>query len=243
VDAAAARRRIMALPGVASARVAVEWPDTVRIRVTEERALARVVLADGAFDVAWGGRVVRRATGDGAGLPTLSTTAVGSSALRVGRTVPELLGDALVVFEQMPTSLRASMAQATLAADGSLSFSLAGIGGTVRFGPPEEVPAKLLAAASMLDGQVVTACLDVLDLREPTRPTISRRAGCTLAPPTIGTVTTTVPRSATTTVPRSAKGTAATTGRSTSPSKAATSTSTPKATPKALTTTTVARGR
>lgn len=203
VDAAAARRRVMALPGIASARVAVMWPNRVRIGVTEEQILVRVVVADGTYEVARGGRVMDRG-GAGGGTPTLRTDALGVATLGPGRPLPQVLADAVIVFEQMPDPLRAKLVEASILADGSLEFTLPGNGGTVRFGPPEDVPAKLLAAATMLGGQVVTDCLRVLDLREPTRPTISRTPGCALAPPTVGPTTTSVPKGSarvTTTVP------------------------------------------
>ena len=208
LDAAGARRRVMAVPGIASARVTVEWPDTVRIRVTEDRRLVRVMVGESAVEIARGGRVLGPVTpADGEDLPALPVLRADSvvlDSLRPGRPVPSELSDAMVVFEQMPTSVAPRLAAATLAADGSLEFALPDDGGTVRFGTPDEIPAKLLAAATMLGGGVVTDCLDVLDIREPTRPTMSRKQGCQLAPPTVGATTTTVPKGskkATTTVP------------------------------------------
>ena len=107
--------------------------------------------------------------------------------------VPPAVRDALVVLEQVPASLAEELTRATMTADGSLTFALDD-GGAVRFGPPEEVPAKLLATATALGGRIDRACLDVLDVLEPTRPTISRRDGCVVAPPTVGAPTTTTPR-------------------------------------------------
>jgi hypothetical protein len=66
-------------------------------------------------------------------------------------------------------------------------------GGTVQFGPPEDVPAKLLSMATMLGGRVERKCLEVLDVREPGRPTITRTPGCALGPPTVGSAPSAAP--------------------------------------------------
>jgi hypothetical protein len=107
-----------------------------------------------------------------------------------GDRVDGPLRDALVVLEQVPPGLLDEFRSATMAVDGSLRFARPD-GGMIEFGPAEDVPAKLLAASTMLRGTVDRDCLAVLDLREPTRPTISRERGCELGPPTVTTSTTT----------------------------------------------------
>jgi cell division protein FtsQ len=216
LDAAAVRRRIDAVPGVASARVTLDWPSTVRIAVTPEAPLARIRVGSTDVVVARGGRVLGSGAvaGDVGALPVIAAAGLDGGALRPGHRVPRVLADALVVFEQMPDGLRGTLGTAALDAAGDLTFTLpaagrssggsngvsaARSGGTVRFGPPEDVPAKLLAAASMLGGQVELACLDELDLREPPRATISRVAGCAVPAPTVATTSTTVPASTRTT--------------------------------------------
>lgn len=210
LDLALIRERLMATPGIASARVEITWPDTVRIAVTEEQDFVVVATPAGSVVVARGGRVLATAdtTGDttGGGLPVLTVEGGPAVDLRPGSAVPPAVRDALVVLEQVPASIAEELTRATMTADGSLTFALDD-GGSVHFGPPEEVPAKLLATATALGGRIDRACLDVLDVLEPTRPTISRRNGCVVAPPTVGAPTTTTPRggaSTSTTGPRTA---------------------------------------
>ena len=216
VDLAAARRAVMALPGVASARVERDWPGTIRISVTDEVALAVVVADERRTVVARGGRVLGPAAGedveDGVaadGLPEVRVEDPSLVAgLEPGASVPEPLAATLVVVEQLPRQLSSRLGAVEVSDGGSLRFVLADEAGVVEFGRPEEVPAKLLSAASVLAGARLE-CLDVLDVREPGRPTISRRDGCDVGPPTVG-ASTTVP---TTTTP--SKRTAGTSGTAT----------------------------
>ncbi|UDY35979.1 cell division protein FtsQ/DivIB [Dermatobacter hominis] len=222
VDLGAARRAVMALPGVASARVARDWPGTVRISVTDEVALAVLVVDDRRTVIGRGGRVLGPAAGDdgdgggatgaadgaagepveGAGLPQVAVedTSIGAR-LATGDQVPEELDGLVVVLEQLPEQVRFRLGTVELARDGAVTFVLADDAGRVILGRPEEVPAKLLTAASLLAGARLD-CLDVLDVREPGRPTISRRAGCDPGAPTVG-ASTTVP---TTTTPKGTGG-------------------------------------
>ena len=66
LDRARIRERLVATPGIASARVDITWPDTVRIAVTEEQDFVVVSTSAGSVVVARGGRVLATAdaTGD-----------------------------------------------------------------------------------------------------------------------------------------------------------------------------------
>jgi len=198
VDLADARRSIMALPSVASARVEREWPGTIRVVARAETPLAVLAGEDRRVLVGRGGRVLAElaeddpATGD---LPTVTVEDPSAvSALEVGATLPEPLSPVVVVLEQLPEPLRSRSAGVTLDAGGDLSIALRadpavdGSDGTVELGPPDELPSKLLAAASIVAGAQME-CLDVLDVREPSRPTISRERGCDPGPPTVGATT------------------------------------------------------
>lgn len=248
VDASEVRRRLMALPWVASARVQLDWPRVVRVAVTEEVPLAVLVPSAGAADevtaagdaedggstpedagaegaaddaddagpaegggaadgsgaegtsderdvvggvvVAAGGRVLGRVGQDGPGaaavrgLPTVAVAGWSpGDAPSAGQRLRGAVAEILVVVEQTPAPLRPELVRARLDGAGSLSFDLPD-GGTVRFGPPEDVPAKLLSLHTVLGGRIERRCLDVVDVREPLRPTVSRRAGCSVPPPT-----------------------------------------------------------
>lgn len=191
VDASDARRRLMALPWVASARVHVDWPRQVRIRVVEEVPVAVLRAADGpARVVAAGGRVIGSVGDRGLdqdaldGMPRVrvqSSRSLGST--EPGDVLPEDLVRVVVVVEQLPAGLRDQLVDARLDRAGRITFELPE-GGSVLFGPAEDVPAKLLSVSTVLGGRVELACLDVLDVREPLRPTISRVDGCDVPPPT-----------------------------------------------------------
>lgn len=216
VDLAAARDAVMALPDVASARVEREWPGTVRISVTDERPIAVVGTDERRVLVGRGGRVLGEAPAlddpSVAGLP-LVTPADSAlvDAVEPGAEAPAAVVATVVVLEQMIDPLRGALGGIDLAEDGSLTLLLRddpaveGTGGRIELGVPEEVPAKLLAAASMLAGARMD-CLDVLDVREPSRPTISRVPDCDAGEPTVGA--TTVP---TTTAPKKKPATTSTT--------------------------------
>lgn len=231
VDPARARRSVMALPSVSSARVEREWPGTVRVVVRAETPLAVFAGEDRRVVVGRGGRVLSEVGADDPAVEALPTVTVADPsavpALEVGSALPESLSPVAVMLEQMPEPLRSRIGGVTVADDGGLSISLRGdpavegSAGTVQLGPPDELPSKLLAAASMVAGARLD-CLDVLDVREPTRPTISRDRGCDPGPPTVGDTTaptTTAPaRSGRTTSSGSARG--ATTPKTTAPSSA-----------------------
>jgi hypothetical protein len=198
VDAAEVRRRLMDLPWVASARVRVDWPRSVQVRVREEPPVAVLAPAEGAggddrsLVVGRGGRVVARVGDAGFGSEDLrGVTRVGvaawfpAGAPEPGQVLADPLRDVVVVVEQTPVELRRELSRARTDRAGNLSFELPD-GGTVRFGPVEEVPAKLLSVRTVLGGRVERRCLDVVDVREPLRPTVSRRDGCSLPPPTTG---------------------------------------------------------
>lgn len=203
VDVAAARAAVMEVPGVASARVELDWPGTVRISVTDEAPLAVIGVGDRRVVVARGGRVIEASPeGDQPALPLVTPDDAGLlDGLAPGDQVPDALAPVVVVLEQVTEPLRSRLGGVDVGHDGTLTLLLApgdgddDGGGTVAFGRPEDVPAKLLAVASMLAAANVE-CLDVLDVSEPLRPTISRRDGCDPGPPTVGT-TTTVPATTT----------------------------------------------
>lgn len=178
VDLAAARRSLRAVPTVASVSVQRKWPDTVQITVVEEEPLVRVSTGDGDAVVSRTGRVLPADVAVPEVLPVLE---VPPTELEVGGRVPDDVRSALVVFLRLPESLTTTLAAATLD-DAGLVFRLPD-DASIRFGPVEDVPAKLVAVQSFVE-QVTMQCLDVLDVRQPELPTASRIDGCAVPPPT-----------------------------------------------------------
>jgi cell division protein FtsQ len=180
VDLRGARAALVGSPMIAGATVTREWPDTVRIVVVEERPLAAVSSAGREVAVADTGRVLPDDV-DRGGLVVLEVAS--GVELRAGRDVPDQVGDALLVLERLPEAVRTQLDVARLSDAGELELVLDD-GAIVRFGLVEDVPAKLAATQGVLE-QVVRECMDVVDVREPSRATVSRVEGCATPAPTL----------------------------------------------------------
>ncbi|MHB1139240.1 MAG: cell division protein FtsQ/DivIB [Microthrixaceae bacterium] len=185
VDVQSARRALMSLPWVASARVVRDWPDAVRITVTEERPSLSVVAPGRTVLVSTTGRVLEVTAAPDPMLPVLEVpdglpleaAARGADPDEVvGRVLAADLQHVTAVFERIPPDLRGELARGRLDTDGTLSFEL-GDGTTVEFGPPEDVAAKLQSVQGVLS-QVQRECMATLDVREPSRAAVSRVGGC-----------------------------------------------------------------
>lgn len=184
LDANEARSAIMAIPWVASARVVRDWPDAVRLSVTEERPVASLVAGESVVLVSSTGRVLEQLAGPDPSLPQmladgpleLEPDSGTPDAEPIGGVVSDRLRTALSVFGRMSADLVPELSLATVADDGTISFELPD-GAVVQFGPPEDVAAKLLSVQSVLS-QVVRDCMAVLDVREPSPATVSRGPGC-----------------------------------------------------------------
>ncbi len=203
VDPGAVRERVVRRVDPASVRVRREWPGLVTIDVAPRRTVAVLVVpgpggvraevgpGEVRAEVGPGGRVRRvLPTGDDPAAPVAvdAVDAVDAPTLRVdagflpgglpapGTALPEPVRTAAVAVEQLPGSLRDLLTDARLDRNGELEFRLPAVAGraAVRFGLPEQLPAKVAAAEAMLVGNVDLRCLEVLDVRRPDRPTIER---------------------------------------------------------------------
>lgn len=177
VDLVAARERLRREPLVAAAQVERIWPDTVRITVVEEFPAVRIRAGEDDAVVSTTGRVLPDGVPGTEGLPVLEVP-----TMPEGAELSEELGRTLVVFARVPSSLRPVLSTGRLDESGELTFALDD-DATVLFGRVEDVPAKLLAVQAFVE-QVQMQCLDVLDVRQPGRPTASRIAGCAVPAPT-----------------------------------------------------------
>ena len=179
VDLSAARDRLRALPLVAAATASREWPDTVRLEVVQEVPMLRLRSGEQVSVVSATGRVLPDGIEGADALPLLEVTEAPPVA---GETLPASLRPALVVFARMPDSLRPVLSSARIDDAGVLTFALPEEA-SIHFGPVEDVPAKLVAIQAFLE-QVTLECLDVLDVRQPDRPTAGRLQGCAAPAPT-----------------------------------------------------------
>jgi cell division protein FtsQ len=169
VDTAGAAGRIQALPWVSEARVRRAWPATVLISVTERVATA-VTSGDGQR---WAlldreGRVLEVV---GARPPDLVAVEGVGAAGDPGSTLVSAAG-VLRVVEALSPALAARTNAVVVLQGGEIAQKLHPRG-TVRFGVPEDVAAKVRATEAVL-AQVDTGNLDVLDVRLPSSPVLTR---------------------------------------------------------------------
>jgi len=168
MDEHGAERAIEALPWVAEADVRREWPNTVRITVTERTPAALLDSGPGLPQAAVDaeGRVLQIGGLLPPGLVTVTgvppTLAEGERLPTVGR---DALALALTVAERVPGAIRS--------VSPTLEAELAA-GGVARFGSLDEIDEKLQSLATVL-ARVDMTCADVLDVKVPGSATVSRR--------------------------------------------------------------------
>jgi cell division protein FtsQ len=162
VDDGAAASRVEALPWVRSARVAREWPGTVRITVTERTPAAWVQSPTGPVIVDGAGRVLDRVADAPVDLPQVVDVArvppIGASISPAlgARVAGRLLGDA-----------RTGTRTIAVSDDGVNLLLQSGV--EVRLGRPTAVMTKVRAAVAVLgalDGEAVS----YVDVAVPANP-------------------------------------------------------------------------
>jgi cell division protein FtsQ len=176
LDTGAVARRVEALPWVRTARVERRWPGTIRIAITE-RTPAAILPVDDTHTalVDATGRVLsvvdRTDTGTPLppGLPTLAGVHGEPAA---GDTLTAPARDALAVAQAAGEALPGTITEVSTDLDATLIS-----GGRVRFGTADDLDDKIVAVETMLT-DVDVACLDVLDVRVPGSPVLTRNGGC-----------------------------------------------------------------
>lgn len=154
--------RIEAVPGVASAQVDRQWPDTVVVRVTEREAVATLKKADGAeVIVDRSGAELPGAAGQGKQLVPMAVGAGAKDAEAATETMLEVLA-------ALPDSIKGSVqsVSATSRSDATLQIA-----------PEGAQPKKVIwgdAADGEIKAKVVQALLkqpgSVIDVSAPTAP-------------------------------------------------------------------------
>lgn len=172
VDLDAVGQRVAALPWVSQVQVARGVDGSVRVDVVERVPVATVGAGAGALLVDLDGRVLGPAAGLGTATSLVRLAGVGAppapGAYLDGSVAPTL-------------ALAAQLAAVTPGALATLDATeLTGTlvqGGDVRFGDARQLVAKVRSLRTVLD-QVDLTCLDVLDLRLPGSPVLTREEGC-----------------------------------------------------------------
>jgi cell division protein FtsQ len=167
------RRRVEALPTVASARVSRAYPSSLRIAVTERRPAAVVSSGDGRWLVAADGTVLGPADGPRAGLPFVAGVPL-PPGVRPGTRLPpgNSLANALGALGGMDPALRRQVTGVTARSIDSLQFQLRG-GALVLYGLAERQAAKD-AAVLLIQKQLRSEGKRVvrIDVRSPSTPTV-----------------------------------------------------------------------
>jgi cell division protein FtsQ len=170
----AAARRVAALPWVGRVQIHRSLGGTVAIRVTERTPAAVVGEGDQAVIVDAEGRILARA----ADAPSVAGAQVRVAGLPGGQApgayLPGHPQDALALAQRLAAAVPGAIAEVAVGQDLVARLTQ---GGQVAFGDPTHLSAKLRSLQTVLD-EVDLTCLDVLDLRVPASPVLTRRQGC-----------------------------------------------------------------
>jgi cell division protein FtsQ len=170
VDVAQAAARIEHLPWIREARVTRRWPGTVEIHVTEREPLAVVDVAAGRMAlVDEDGRVLEITRQPPAGLPEV--TGVGGR-IAEGDELGRDTRDALAILRALRDRLPGVVASVSAGLDAVLAS-----GGEIRFGSAGDLDDKIVAVETVLT-DVDTDCLELLDVRVPGSPALTRHQRC-----------------------------------------------------------------
>jgi cell division protein FtsQ len=176
VDPGAVANRIEELPWVDSARVERAWPSTVKIQVTERVAVAVVQVTD-----------ERAAVVDAEGwVVSIESRSADAPADPAGPLVLTGIDERVAEGEQLSEEARAALAVASALAE-RMPGAVSGVstdldaelvdGGFIRFGSVEDLDDKVTAARTVLDDVDIT-CLELLDVRVPGSPALTRNQRC-----------------------------------------------------------------
>jgi cell division protein FtsQ len=170
VDTGRATARIEDLPWVERATVARRWPGTIAIEVTEREPLALVDIAEGRVALVDGdGRVLEVTPQPPAGLPVVTGV---RGRIAEGEELGRGARDALVLLRALRERLPGAVASVSSDLDAQLAA-----GGEVRFGSIEDLDDKIVAVETVL-ADVDTDCLQLLDVRVPGSPALTRHQRC-----------------------------------------------------------------
>ena len=171
VDADGVAARIEDLPWVAQAKVARRWPGTIEVHVTERQPLATVGLREGRVALVDGdGRVLEVTDGPSpSGLPEVTGV---SGRVAAGDRLGSAPRDALSVLGALGERVPGVVTAVSADLDAALAS-----GGEIRFGSTADLDDKIVAVKTILT-QVDTACLELLDVRVPGSPALTRHQRC-----------------------------------------------------------------
>jgi cell division protein FtsQ len=160
--------RIEGLPWVAKATVRRQWPDGVRISLTQRSPDAVIALAAGKVALVDGtGRVLALVASAPPGLVTLTVPGHVGGA---GTTLGSAAGPAVRVADTLPAAFRTQVATITVGPDGQVTLGLTSPL-HVDLGTATELAAKYEDVAALLSGATLHPG-DVIDVTVPDSPTV-----------------------------------------------------------------------
>lgn len=170
IDTDGSARAVERVPWVAEAEIDRSWGGAVTIAVSERVAIVAVPTGLRAAMVDRTGRQLEVVPDRPAGfIPVVGVEASGVPGQPVGdEAMP------VVSLVEVLTPAVADLTAAVLSVDGQLMIELT-IGGRVNFGDDRDLHEKLVALETLL-ARVELDCLDVVDVRVPAAPTITRTA-------------------------------------------------------------------
>jgi cell division protein FtsQ len=170
VDAGLAAAVVEGLPWVAEARVVRRWPGTVEIHVTEREPLATIEVVEGRVAlVDEDGRVLEVTRQPPAGLPEVTGV---RGRIAEGDELGRDTRDALAILRAVRERLHGVVASVSSDLDAALAS-----GGEIRFGSTDDLDDKIVAAETVL-ADVDIDCLELLDVRVPGSPALTRHQRC-----------------------------------------------------------------
>lgn len=168
VDLGAAEARLEALPWVAAATVARDWPSTVTISITERVPVAVAGDGPGAVLVDRDGRLLGAATVSDQVLPTAGPDPVEGP----GALLPEHQRRLVATLAALPEEIRREVVQGTVDRSG-LGLELRD-GILVRLGDRTRLSAKIDAIRAVLD-QADRPTIATIDVAAPGAAAVTRR--------------------------------------------------------------------
>lgn len=169
VDLDAAATRVEALPWVGTAQVTRRWPGTVRVSVTERTPVGVAGRGAGAVVVDRDGRILGAATAADAELPLVGPDPVAGP----GGWIPEHRRPVAALLADLPSSIRPSVAEATIDDRGLVVILDTGI--RVHLGDRSRLRAKTEAIGVLL-ADADAATIATIDVAVPGAPALTRRA-------------------------------------------------------------------
>ena len=166
VDAGAVETVLLSDPWIADASVAVTWPGTVEVEITEHVPVAVVQVSNGYAHVTLTGAVVQLLE-DSAGMASITIAEPG--VVRAGTLMEgaALLG-AIEFVTGLPEQLQA-LTIVTVGADGQISAVVGEFG--VRLGRAVDMSSKAAALVAVIDSGVAPDSL--IDVTAPRRPAVA----------------------------------------------------------------------